>query len=31
MMNIRKLALQAIEKILYKGAYTNIVHCPTSP
>lgn len=25
MMNIRKLALQAIEKILYKGAYTNIV------
>lgn len=25
MMNIRKLALQAIEKILYKGAYANIV------
>lgn len=25
MMNIRKLALQAIEKILYKGGYANIV------
>ena len=24
-MNIRKLALQAIEKILYKGGYANIV------
>ena len=24
-MNIRKLALQAIEKVLYKGGYANIV------